>query len=73
MLQYLHAVAIPYGAPAPRTAPNSRDRKKENYNYLGETTFTQFYLYNGNKQIMNSLNDTCTIESNTKVMAEPIY
>lgn len=39
LLQYLHAVAIPYGAPAPRTAPNSRDRKKENYNYFKEATF----------------------------------
>lgn len=63
LLQYLHAVAIPYEAPAPRTAPNSRDKKKENYNYLKETTFTQFYLYNGNKKIMNSSNDTCTIAS----------
>lgn len=29
LLQFLHAVAIPYEAPAPKTAPNNRDRKKE--------------------------------------------
>ena len=27
-LRFLHAVAIPYEAPAPKTAPNNGDRKK---------------------------------------------